>query len=330
MRPLFRTRCSTLSCLLLAACTEGSKAEGRVEAVAVVNGAPVTLEAFALELAYARRTSDGVFPRTDDQLAEFRRATREELIDRTLLVAAARAAGVTVAPERVEREILRLKAEYHGASFGEALAEGQLSPQELKERTHGRLLLEKYFADTVFAREAATEAEVETYYKAHAEEFAVPEQVRAAQIVVKTLDEARRVQGKLREGMGFDEAARRYSLSPDAKVGGDLGLFRRGIMPTVFDQTCFALPPGRTSEIVESEYGFHLFKVLERRPAEQRSFQSLRPEVERRLLRLKREEAQLRTVAQLREKANIRVDEAMTQRAPLSAKPPLVDEPRSP
>jgi peptidyl-prolyl cis-trans isomerase C len=118
--------------------------------------------------------------------------------------------------------------------------------------------------------------------------------------VVKSQEEARRVLAKIREGMSFDEAARRWSLSPDAKVGGDLGFFKRGMMPPVFDQTCFNLQPRQVSEVVSSEYGYHLFKVLDRRPAEQRPLQKVRGEVERLLLQMKREAAQQRTLLELR------------------------------
>ena len=166
-----------------------------------------------------------------------------------------------------------------------------------------RLLLFAVFAFSVLML-------VDAWYKDHADDFAVPEQVRAAQIVVKTQEEAKRILAEIRgKGMSFDEAARRYSLSPDAKLGGDLGYFRKGVMPPVFDQACFALAPGQVSEVVASEYGYHLFKLLEKKPAEKRSLERVRGEVEKILLRRKQEEAQKAALQALRAKANIRIDE---------------------
>ncbi|MFN7133536.1 MAG: peptidyl-prolyl cis-trans isomerase [Myxococcales bacterium] len=314
VRPVSRLFAALLLASAAVACTDRDKGPQKVEAVAVVNGVPLTVEAFERELAFARRTSAGMQPQTDEDLAAFRRSALEDYIDRAVALAAAKAAGVTVAPERVEREMLRLKAEYHGGSFDEALAEGQLSQQELQERTRERLTIEKYFVEHVFSRVAVTDAEVEAWYNEHPDEFTEPEQVRAAQIVVKTPEEAKRVLAELRKGVRFDEAARLYSLSPDARVGGDLGWFARGTMPPTFDQTCFSLQVGKISDVVASEYGFHVFKVLDKRAAGKRPLESSRAEVEKRLVRQKREEAQRKVMKELRDAASVTVDEAILGR----------------
>ncbi len=302
LQPTWPMRACLAAALLLAAgCPERKKGPETVAVVATVRGAPITADQFATELAFVRRTSAGVLPQTDQELVAFRRATLEDLIDRMLLLDAAHDAGVTVTSDKVDREVLRLKADYHGPGFNEALTEGGLSQQELKERTRARLIVERYFVDEIFARVAVTDPEIEAYYKEHAAEFAQPEQVRAAQIVVKSAAEARRILARIRyEGMSFDEAARRWSLSPDAKVGGDLGFFKRGVMPPAFDQTCFALQKSQVSDVVASEYGFHLFKVLDRKAAEPMPLSKVRGEVEKLLWKKRREAAQRRAVLELR------------------------------
>ncbi|MGC4122800.1 MAG: peptidyl-prolyl cis-trans isomerase [Myxococcales bacterium] len=302
LQPDWPVRACLLAALALAAgCPERKKGPETVAVVATVHGAPITADQFATELAFVRRTSAGVLPQTDEEVVAFRRATLEDLVDRTLLLDAAHDAGVTVTSDKVDREVLRLKADYHGPGFNEALTEGGLSQQELKERTRQRLIVERYFVDEVFARVAVTDPEIEAYYKAHTDEFSQPEQVRAAQIVVKSAEEARRILNKIRgEGLSFDEAARRWSLSPDAKVGGDLGFFKKGVMPAIFDQTCFSLQKGQVSEVVASEYGFHLFKALDRKAAEPLALAKVRSEVEKLLWQKKREAAQRRAVLELR------------------------------
>ena len=292
--------CLAAALLGVSACPERKKGPQAVDEVATVLGQPITTEQFATELAFARKASAGVLPQTDEEALALRRATLEDLIDRVLVLNAAREAGITVAADKVDREVLRLKAEYHGSGFSDALAEGGVTQQELKERTRLRLIVERYFVDEVFARVAVTDPEIDAYYKAHAADFNQPEQVRAAQIVVRSAEDARRILAKVREGMSFDEAARRWSLSPDAKVGGDLGFFKRGVMPPVFDQACFALQKGQVSDVVASEFGFHLFKVLDRRPAELRPLEKVRGEVEKLLWQAKREAAQKRALLELR------------------------------
>jgi peptidyl-prolyl cis-trans isomerase C/foldase protein PrsA len=81
-------------------------------------------------------------------------------------------------------------------------------------------------------------------------------------------------------------------------------------MPPQFDAVAFSLGPGQISEVVSTDYGFHIFKLLERRPAGRRTWH--RPGgVERRLLRAKQEQAQTEFVTQLRSKADIRINEPL-------------------
>ena len=109
--------------------------------------------------------------------------------------------------------------------------------------------------------------------------------------------------------MAFEDAAQKYSLSPDGQAGGDLGTFARGVMPQSFDETCFALKPGEVSRVVASPYGFHVFKVIEHHPARELTLADVRGAVEAKLRRVKEWDAQLVHVATLRRSAAVVVKE---------------------
>lgn len=88
------------------------------------------------------------------------------------------------------------------------------------------------------------------------------EQVRARHILVETREEAEQVLSKLEQGGDFVELAQEYSTDTGSKEsGGDLGWFAHDAMVEPFSEAAFALEPGETSGIVESEYGFHIIRV---------------------------------------------------------------------
>jgi peptidyl-prolyl cis-trans isomerase C len=225
-----------------------------------------------------------------------------------------------VSPEEVDRRVMRVSSDYPAEGFSEALSQGQLTLAELKQKTLQLLSIEKLFEQHVYPRVAVTEEELRDYYEARKDELAEPEQVRASQIVVKGVDEARRIQAQLKEGKKFADLARKYSLSADAKVGGDLGFFRRGVMPEKFDEVAFSLGVGQTSDVVETEYGFHLFKVVERRPARKKELNEVRKQIETKLLEEKRSRAQADYLKALKDRAQIQVSEATLHAVPLKSR----------
>jgi peptidyl-prolyl cis-trans isomerase C len=180
---------------------------------------------------------------------------------------------------------------------------------DFERKTAARLTVEKLVDEVVYERVAVTEEELQGYLEAHASEFQEPEEVHAAQIVVKDVEDARRLREEMRRGAKFSDVARAHSLSADARLGGDLGWFPRGVMPPEFDKVAFSLEPGQISDVVTSEYGFHIFKLLERRPARKKELSQVRREVERRLLRDKKEKAQAAYVRGLRDHASIRTNQ---------------------
>jgi peptidyl-prolyl cis-trans isomerase C len=272
--------------------------------VAVVNGEAIAAAAIARELARAK-AGEAEGPRE-----VLRRRTLEDAIDRALLLQEARARGIAVPDEQVERAFDALRAEYPGTHFDDLLAQERLSASDLRARLREQLTVEKLFADEVFPKVQVPPAEVERYYAEHAAEFAQPDEVHAFQVVVRTKEEAQKARDEVRRRpQTFSEVARRLSIAPEARAGGDLGWFGKGSgMPEVFD-ACFKLPLNTVSDVTPSPYGFHLFKVVARRAALRRTFAEVRPLIEERLVRERRAAAQENHLAALRSRAKIEVDE---------------------
>lgn len=279
------------------------------QVVATVNGEAVTSRDI-LQLLDAE--SEIASQALDDPtwLATRKRQLLDSLVDRKLLEQAAARHGIQVAEEEVNRAYLRLRAEYPGEAFEDLLSQQRLTPVELRGRLRRQLLTERLFSKEVYARIAVTDQEIEAWLEAHPQVLVErPERVRASQIVVKSESEAKAILAELRGGASFAELATKHSLSPDAKVGGDLGWFAKGEMPPPFDEICFSLPPGRISDVVESPYGFHIVLVQQKERAERLDPEERMQQAEAQLLQEKALTAQGDFLTGLRDAATIQVNE---------------------
>ncbi len=121
-----------------------------------------------------------------------------------------------------------------------------------------------------------TEGEVEEYYKENLVDIPPrPEMYKIGMIVrfikagkdtkEKVLVEINKIRDKVNEGADFAELAKEYSDGPSAANGGNLGFFGKGMMVKPFETAAFALMPGEISEVIETQFGYHIIKVLEKK-----------------------------------------------------------------
>lgn len=146
-------------------------------------------------------------------------------------------------------------------------------------------------ADKFAGQTQVSDAEVKAYYDEHAAEYEQPEEVHARHILFRlapdpTPDEkakvrarAEEVLAKLKEGADFATLAKQYSEDSSAAQGGDLGSFGRGKMVPPFEAAAFAMAPGQISDLVESEFGFHIIKVEGKVPARTQALAEVRPQI---------------------------------------------------
>ena len=284
-----------------------------VIAAAVVNGQPIPVPTLQRELDRLRRGAGGeAAPVEAKEVPELARALLGPLIDRTLLNQRAREAGVVVSDVDVQREIDRLaeSSAQGGQAFDERLRLDGLTADGLAAEIRERLLGEKFVASKVPPQPTVTKDDARAYYEAHLADYQQPDAVHAWQIVVSSAEEAKSLLDQLRNGATFEELAKKKSESPDGKNGGDLGFFSRGTMPKVFDDACFSLRVGALSGVVASPYGYHLFRITEKRSAHRRPFEEVRAEIERRLTAERRAAAERKFLDDLRAQAKVQVNEA--------------------
>jgi peptidyl-prolyl cis-trans isomerase C len=151
------------------------------------------------------------------------------------------------------------------------------------------MMIEKLIARDVIRNVQVSASEVRRYYNENSQEFERPEQVRVRQIVVATENEARKVLDQLQhEKADFATLAREKSTAPEAEEGGSLGYFAMGEMPGEFN-VVFGLPKGGISGVVKSPYGFHIFKLEEKRRAGKAGLEEASREIVEKLSRQKQD-----------------------------------------
>jgi len=238
-----------------------------------------------------------------------------QLIDRELTLAEAQRRGITVSPAEVSAAIDEYRRDFPQGGLEAYLGERGLSMAEWRAELVTSLTQQKLIDQVVGDRYRVAEAEIEAYYQQHGEEFNRPAQVRARQIVVAEKAVGERLLSQVRKGADFATLAREHSLSPDADQGGDLGFFGREDMPPVFD-TVFTLAPGKPSSLVKSEYGYHIFLVEERRPAQRLSRREAERQIQEQLEADRRERFYQEWLQSLRGQTAIVVDWSQLKQEP--------------
>ena len=178
-----------------------------------------------------------------------------------------------------------------------------------------RLLMDNLLASE--GKAAATDDAMKKVYDEASKQIEGEQEVHARHILVETEDEAKAVEAELKKGADFATLAKAKSKDPGgASDGGDLGFFTKDQMVPEFSAVAFSLEPGKISDPVKTQFGWHIIKVEEKRNRKAPDFAQVKPQIENYVTR----KAQAEYVAKLREGAKIeRMDQASNTPAPPAA-----------
>jgi peptidyl-prolyl cis-trans isomerase C len=186
-----------------------------------------------------------------------------------------------------------------------------------------RLLMDNLLA--VEGKAATTDENMKKVYEDAAKQISGEQEVHARHILVETEDQAKKIEGDLKKGADFAELAKKESKDPGASDGGDLGFFTKDQMVPEFSTVAFALEPGKISDPVKTQFGWHIIKVEEKRTRKAPDFEQVKPQIETYVVR----KAQADYVAKLRTAAKVeRLDKPEDAAAkPDAAKPDAAKAP---
>jgi len=162
-----------------------------------------------------------------------------------------------------------------------------------------RLLMDNLLA--VEGKAATTDENMKKVYEDAAKQITGEMEVHARHILVETEDQAKKIEDDLKKGADFGELAKKESKDPGASDGGDLGFFTKDQMVPEFSAVAFALEPGKISDPVKTQFGWHVIKVEEKRTRKAPDFEQVKPQIETYVVR----KAQADYVAKLRQTAKV-------------------------
>src|ERR1700758_1914345 len=182
--------------------------------------------------------------------------------------------------------------------------------------TRNRLLMDSLLS--VEGKAATTDEAMKKVYEEASKQIAGEQEVHARHILVETEDEAKAIEDELKKGADFAELAKKKSKDPGSADGGDLGFFTKDQMVPEFANVAFSLEPGKVSDPVKTQFGWHVIKVEEKRNRKAPDFEQVKSQIETYVTR----KAQADYVAKLRKPAKVeRMDQPEDTAAKIAPKP---------
>ncbi len=203
--------------------------------------------------------------------------------------------------------------------FKKGIAEQGLTEKDLRELIRRNIIIENYIEQEILPKHQVTDTEAKEFYDKNPETFTQPEQIRASHILItvdakatdaekkKAKDKADSLLKQLKNGADFAKLAQENSGCPSSKQGGDLGYFGKGQMVKPFEDAAIALKPGELSTVVETQFGYHIIKLAEKKPASKIAFTDVKAKIIDNIKRKKVSEAINATLEDARKKAKIEV-----------------------
>jgi len=299
--------------------------------IVTVNGKAVTDQELNGRVALAMRPyASRLASQSPQYAAEVQKRVRqgvlENLVAERLLDEQVAAAKIQATDAELEAEITKSGAQqtppFTLEEFKKRVEASGRSYDDWKRESLRGMGYRKLMEPVWTAKAAVSDEEAKQYYDSHAKEFETPEMVRASHILalsqpkdpnadpnqVKAAAKAKaeKLLKQVKDGGDFAAIAKENSEDPgSAAQGGDLGFFARGRMVPPFEQAAFSMKPGQISDLVETNYGYHIIKVTDHKDAGTTPFEDAKAGIIEQLAKQKRATVTNDYIQSLKAKARI-------------------------
>ena len=280
-----------------------------------VNGEKVDDRLIANEADKLRPQYEQVFAEmpAEERQKQLMDWSRENVVEGVLLRQAAAKDRDKVSQEEIDNTYRHMTEQNGGKEqFFQQMGLPLDQEDKVKADIADRLCLEKLIERITRKAPKPSEKDIRRCYEKNADRFTIPEMVRAAHIIkhLKPIDDADRIvdqmnaiRAQIDEGTDFAQLAEQHSECPEN--GGDLGFFARGQMVQNFEDIVFNMPVGDVSNVFQTEFGFHIAKVLDRKSSVPCPIEDVRQVIERELAEQSHQTAIENFVDAEKEKATI-------------------------
>jgi peptidyl-prolyl cis-trans isomerase C len=306
--------------------------------VARVNGSEINRkELDAAVRALAMQMGRRGRPVPTGSTAQLQRDVLDELIGRELLLEEGSKHPAADVEQKTQAQIELVKKQFGGdEQFKSTLAESGITPEEYAKRVRDNVIIQETIQQLVDKQAKITPEEMRSFYDKNPDQFKQPETARASHILIHVpadaSDEVKKekraqieaARSLVKGGEKFADVAKKVSEDPgSAPNGGDLGFFPRGAMVPEFDAAAFSMKTNTISDVITTQFGYHVLFVTDRKPARIVPFDEVKDELGQFLKQRKGNETTRDHVAELRKVAKVEVLLPSPPAAPVVETPPV-------
>ena len=257
----------------------------------------------------------------DEEKDKLKKDILNELISAELLYQASQKAGLGDMSKEVDSQLENIKKGFGSdQEFQKVLKERGIEIKDLKEDIKKGIYINAYLEKDVFSKLGpVTEDEKKQEYEGNKDKLNVPDEVKASHVLIKVGDKAaaeekqkakekiEALRARAMSGEDFAKLAKENSEDASAPNGGDLGYFKKGDMVKPFEDAAFGLEKDQISPVVETQFGYHVIKVTDKKAAHTLTYEEVSKDIEKFLLNKHKRDEINKTTESLRKNAKIEI-----------------------
>lgn len=276
-----------------------------------------------LDRALTVLTAQNRLPATDSP--EARKQAESAALDQLIFAELIYQEGLKTPPadldKQIENKMAQNKSKFSSpAEFEAAMKSADVTEKDLAEITRKDIVISNYIETKISPTISVSTDDVKSFYNENKEQLKEEPQVKASHILIgvdasasaddkkKAREKAEALLKEIKGGKDFAEAAKANSTCPSKNQGGDLGYFGRGQMVQPFEQAAFAMKVGDISEVVETQFGYHIIKLTDKKDGEAPKLEEITDKITAFLKGQKTQKAVFDFVTKLRKEAKVEIN----------------------